>query len=187
MRQAFYAVFPNKPQTLGESIQKLRTHSNNIVAFGVKPNSIFTTVAYENLADHIKEVYQSESIEEANPNQDFYNVVNKMNSGMNSNEDILQSQEVQGLRDFMRSIFSSSNSVSASTDDAIEFPIGVLISTLSVFIMGALLAYFYVIRKEQSKKYDRETFIFTVDADKNNYTKKVKFLDQQDLTVSKVW
>jgi len=103
-------------------------------------------------------------------------VASDISKGMIPTENIMESQEVSDLKDYMRNIFNT-NTVTAAPD-LIEFPIGVLISTLSVFIMGAMIAYFYVIRKEQSKKYERETFIFTVDSDKNNYSKKVKFLDQ---------
>ena len=53
--------------------------------------------------------------------------------------------------------------------------------------MGGILTYFLVLKREQ-KKLDAETFIFTVDEkDMNNYSKKIKFLDDQDIKVSKVW
>jgi len=52
-----------------------------------------------------------------------------------------------------------------------------ILATISVFIMGVMLVSFFVLKREQSKL-DSDTFLFTLDEDKNNYSKKVKFLDQ---------
>jgi len=69
----------------------------------------------------------------------------------------------------------------------VELPLGLIMSSLLVFTAGALGVYFFVWRKEQDKL-EKDTFLFTVDEKySNRYSKKIKFLDEQEVQVSKVW
>jgi len=66
-----------------------------------------------------------------------------------------------------------------------DLPIFMIIVSLSVFISGIMVIYFYIMRQEQLK-HDADTFTFTVDEDKNNYSKKIKFLDEQEVQISRL-
>lgn len=58
-----------------------------------------------------------------------------------------------------------------------ELPLGMILSSISIFVMMSMVAYFYLLRREQMKL-DKDTFLFSMDEkDKNNYSKKIKFLD----------
>jgi len=66
-----------------------------------------------------------------------------------------------------------------------DLPIASMIITTSIFICAALVAYFALMRKEQ-KKLDSDTFLFSVEDEKNLYSEKIKFLNKQEVAASKV-
>lgn len=101
---------------------------------------------------------------------------------------------MRDLRNKFKQIFSApvptpivTEPVTVTVQPTTEFdlPIAMIIVSMSVFISGIMLVYFYLLRQDQ-KKYDSDTFIFTIDEDKNNYSKKIKFLDDQEVQVSRV-
>jgi len=54
---------------------------------------------------------------------------------------------------------------------------GLILVTLSIFVSGVMIVYFYLIRYQQSKV-DNDNFFFSLDEDKNDYSKKIKFLNE---------
>jgi len=96
---------------------------------------------------------------------------------------VQDSPQMNDLRNKFKQIFGTPTAVPTLIETTLaptsefDLPIAMIIVSMSVFISGIMLVYFYLLRQDQ-KKYDSDTFVFTVDEDKNNYSKKIKFLDE---------
>jgi hypothetical protein len=116
--------------------------------------------------------------------QDNLKEIQKGNAG----ENMQNTEEYRKLVNKIDNIFKNNEGAEEEpvfVETTFEFPIAMILVSASVFTMGILVLYFYMMRREQ-RKLDNDTFTFSLDDEKNNYSKKVKFLDQQDFQVSKI-